>query len=331
MPKSSNQKLKIVYLMKILLDNTDEEHAMSMVDILAALKKYDISAERKSIYNDMESLKQYGLDIIGEQKNRTYYYHVASRQFEIAELQLLVDTVQSAKFITAKKSNELIKKLEGLASKYDATKLQRQVYVSGRIKTMNESIYYNVDKIHLAIFTNSQIRFQYFQWNVKKQQELRHDGRFYQVSPWALSWDNENYYLVAYDSDAEQIKHFRVDKMLHISEISDKREGRESFRQFDMGVYAGKMFGMYAGEEQTVKILCDNKLAGAIIDRFGRNVFMIPYDDLHFTVNVDVSVSLQFIHWVMALGDGAKIVEPPEVVSKVHDEIKRLSEQYSYT
>ena len=192
MPKSSNQKLKLIYLMKILLERTDETHSITMPEIIDALAAYDISAERKSLYNDIENLRVYGLDVIGTQEDRTYSYHIGNRQFELAELKLLVDSVQSAKFITAKKSNELIKKIEGLASKYEASQLHRQVFVTGRVKTMNESIYYNVDRIHTAISENSRITFQYFQWNVDKKMELRHDGALYEVSPWSLSWDDEN-------------------------------------------------------------------------------------------------------------------------------------------
>ncbi len=328
MAKSPNQKLKLIYLMKIFLEQTDENHALTMQDILTELGRYDISAERKSIYSDIEYLRQYGLDIIGEQRDKGYVYYVASREFELAELKLLVDTIQSAKFITAKKSNELIKKIEGFASKYEAGQLQRQVYVAGRIKTMNESIYYNVDAIHGAIAANKQIRFQYFQWNVKKEMELRHGGAYYQVSPWALSWDDENYYLVAYDKIDQKLKHYRVDKMLRISQTDEAREGYKSFERFDTAIYTKKMFSMYAGNEENVKIQCENALAGVIIDRFGKDVFMYQADEEHFMVNVNVSVSKQFIHWVMALGAGAKIVGPEHVVNEVKEEISRLQKQY---
>ena len=205
MSRGTNQKLKLIYLMKILFEKTDDEHSLTLAEILQELARYDISAERKSIYADFESLRLYGIDIISEQRNRTVYYHVGSRDFEIAELKLLVDAVQSSKFITEKKSRELIKKLEGFASKHEARQLHRQVYVQGRIKTMNESIYYNVDKIHQAIGKNVQIKFQYYQWNVNKEMELRHNGAFYHISPWELIWDDENYYLVGYDSKARII------------------------------------------------------------------------------------------------------------------------------
>ena len=328
MAKGTNQKLKILYLMKILMERTDENHSITMPEIISALEAYGISAERKSIYSDIESLRTYGLDIVGEAEGKTFYYRVVDRTFELAELKLLVDSVQSAKFITEKKSNELIKKIESLSSKYEAQQLQRQVYTSNRIKTLNESIYYNVDLLHDAINENSQIKFHYFQWNVDKKMELRKDGAYYVVSPWGLSWDDENYYLIAFDATANKIKHYRVDKMLHIELTGEKREGKDHFDKFDMALYAKKMFGMFAGEEENVKIECHNRLAGVIIDRFGKDVTMIKKDIDHFTVNVKVAVSKQFLAWVMALGNDAKIIGPDRVVQQVKDELTRLCELY---
>lgn len=328
MPRSSNQKLKLIYLMKILLERTDETHSITMSEIIDALAAYDIGAERKSLYNDIESLRLYGLDIIGTQEDRTYSYHIGNRQFELAELKLLVDSVQSAKFITAKKSNELIKKIEGLASKYEASQLHRQVFVAGRVKTMNESIYYNVDRIHTAIAENSRITFQYFQWNVDKKMELRHGGALYEVSPWSLSWDDENYYLIAYDSSEKMIKHFRVDKMLHIKSNGKGREGKLEFKSFDMAAYARKMFGMYGGKEECVRIECENSFAGVMIDRFGKDVSMTRLDDGHFAVNVEVAVSRQFLAWIMGLGEGVTLAGPDYVVAMMNDEIDRLVKQY---
>ncbi len=324
----ANQKLKQLYLMKILLENTDETHSMTMPDIVSALKAYDITAERKSIYDDIEALRLYGMDIIGEKCGKTYLYHIGSRDFELAELKLLVDSVQSSKFITAKKSNELIGKIERIASKYEAKQLQRQVYVAERIKTMNESIYYNVDIIHNAIANNVKIRFQYFQWNVDKKQELRHNGEYYLISPWALSWDNENYYLIGYDHKAGIIKHYRVDKMLNISETEENREGKQLFRQFDMAIYAKKMFGMFDGKEQSVRIECVNSFAGVMIDRFGKSVTMIKTDEEHFAVNVTVAVSRQFLSWIISLGDGVVITAPEDVVELMKDEISALKSRY---
>lgn len=270
------------------------------------------------------------MDIVGEQHDRTYYYYLVSRQFELAELKLLVDSVQSAKFITERKTNQLIKKIEGLASKYQASQLQHQVYVSQRVKTTNEKIYYNVDKIHTAIDRNSMISFQYFQWNVKKEMVLRKDGEPYIVSPWALTWDDENYYMVAIDSSDEKVKHFRVDKMLNIEFLDKPRLGGEKFsgQNADVGLYAKKVFGMFSGKEEIVKLECKNEMAGVIIDRFGKDTMFIPKDDEHFTANVKVIVSNQFISWIFSLGDGVKIVEPEDILEKVKTEVERLSKQY---
>ena len=328
MPKGTNQKFKLYYLAKILTEKTDEDHYITMPEILEELERYEVTANRKSIYNDLKDLERLGIEVEGEPIGKGYHYHVVDRQFELPELKLLVDAIQSSKFITARKSNELIKKLETLVSKYEAAKLQRQVFVSGRIKTMNESIYYNVDEIHNAIAENRKIRFQYFQWNVKKEMELRHGGAYYHISPWGMSWDDENYYLVGYDSEADMIKHYRVDKMLHIRMSEETREGKEIFQKLDMAAYTKKSFGMYGGKEERVKLLVKNGFAGIMIDRFGKDVSTIPVDEEHFIVNVDVQVSSQFFSWVFALGDGVQIVGPENVVEQVKNEIERLKRQY---
>ena len=328
MPKGTNQKFKLYRLAQIMQEKTDEEHYITMPEIKKSLAEYDITADRKSIYADLRDLSTLGVEVEGEPTGNRYHYHVVNRPFELPELKLLVDAIQSSKFITEKKSNTLIKKLEKLVSKYDAQKLQRQVYVSGRIKTMNESIYYTVDTIHNAISQNRKIRFQYFQWNVKKEMELRHNGAYYHISPWGLSWDHENYYLVGYDSDAEKIKHYRVDKMLHLQMTEEEREGKEHFARMNMADYAKKSFSMFGGKEQEVKLLVENRLAGVIIDRFGKNVMLIPVDEEHFSVNVDVYVSNQFLGWIFSLGESVKIVEPDEVVERMKQEIERLRVQY---
>lgn len=328
MAKGENQKFKLYYLAKIMLEKTDETHYITVPQMIEYLEGYGVKAERKSIYTDLEDLEKIGIEVAGERDGRSYHYHVVSHQFEMPELKLLVDAIQSSKFITAKKSDQLIKKLEGFVSEYEAKQLQRQVYVSGRIKTMNESIYYNVDAIHNAISDNKKIRFQYFQWNEKKEEVLRHQGAFYEISPWGLSWDNENYYLIGYDGEAEKIKHYRVDKMRRISMTELPRDGREAVSTLDMATYTRKSFGMFGGEPVTVKLLVAHELAGVIIDRFGKDIMMIPEDDRHVIVNVDVQISHQFISWVFALGDGVKIIGPASVVEETKQFIRELRSQY---
>lgn len=325
----SNQKLKILYLAKILLENTDADHDITLQEIIDKLDANNVTAERKSLYDDINQLNDFGIKIKKTQYGKTFHYQVADRDFEIAELKLLADSVASAKFITEKKSNELIKKIEHLASKHDASKLQRQVYVAGRVKSMNNDIMEIVDAIHNAISQNLKISFQYFRWNIKKQPELRKGGARYIVSPWGLLWDDENYYLVGYDSDADMIKHYRVDKILHIKVEKTRREGRHKFKEVDMAEYAKKMFNMFDGEEQDVEILCINDLAGVMIDRFGKDIRMLKVDEEHFKVKAKVAASSHFIHWIMALGAGAQIIGPENLVEEVRKEIRRLADQYN--
>ena len=322
------QKLKLFYLYDILKERTDEEHAIGMGEIIKALDAYGVHAERKAIYNDIQTLKLYGADIQGEKIGKAFQYRLLSRDFEMPELKLLVDAVQSSKFITGRKSKDLIKKIEGLTSTYEARTLDRQVFVAGRIKTMNESIYYNVDSIHRAIAGDVQIRFKYFRWTEKKEQELRRDGADYVVSPWGLVWDDENYYLIGYDADREEIRHYRVDKMKSIRPTTDKRLGKAAFGDKDMATYTEKRFGMYDGEVLKVTLLCKNEMAGVIIDRFGKNVPMIKHDKDHFETKVDMALSPIFLGWVAGMGDGIQITGPDEAVKQMTDMLRGLNGIY---
>ena len=328
MPKGKNQKFKLYRLAQIMLEQTDEEHYITMPEIMSALAEYEITADRKSIYADLKDLEKLGIEIEGERIGSGYHYHVIGRNFELPELKLLVDAIQSSKFITERKTNALIKKLEKMVSKYDAQKLQRQVYVSGRIKTMNESIYYTVDAIHNAITENKKIKFQYYQWNVKKEMELRHNGAWYHISPWGLSWADENYYLVAYDAAAGIIKHYRVDKMQNTEILETDRKGEESFKNFDLAAFAKKTFGMYGGVDAEVTLECKNELAGVIIDRFGHDVWLIPQGEDHFKTRVLVSVSPQFFGWVTGIGSGMKITGPDNVKSEYKAYLQDVLENY---
>lgn len=325
MAKSSNQKMKLLYLMKIFMEYTDEEHPLTTSEIISKLKGYDISAERKSLYDDIECLRTFGMDIISRRERPAGHY-LGSREFELAELKLLVDTVQSSKFITTKKSTQLIKKLENLASRYEAQQLHRQVYVNNRPKTMNESIYYNVDKLHTAIAANSKIKFKYFEWTVTKEIKLKRGGESYKVSPWALIWDDENYYLIAYDDLSESIRHYRVDKMLDIEYIDEKRSGRELFADFDAAQYEKKMFGMFGGEEKNVTLLCKNGIINVIVDRFGRDVTVHKADEEHFTVHIKASISPQFFGWLTGLGTSAVISSPVSIRDEYAAYLKEILE-----
>lgn len=313
MARSANQKIKILYLMRILLERTDDDHGLTLEEISNALLECGVEAERKTLYDDLEVLRVFGLDI-EKRKDKTVRYHVVSREFELPELKLLVDAVQSSKFITHKKSNELIKKIESFTSRYEAQQLQRQVFVSNRIKTMNESIYYTVDYIHDAINSNVKVSFQYFSWNVKKEKALRHNGDRFVISPWALTWDDENYYMIGYDHISGLVKHYRVDKMLNIQLTDEKRDGADLFKNFDMAVYSKETFGMYGGKEQPVSLRCNNRIAGVIIDRFGTNLPFSNVTDTHFEIRIKVHTSPLFYSWLMSFGADITILGPQEVV-----------------
>ncbi|MBR2387856.1 MAG: WYL domain-containing protein [Clostridia bacterium] len=326
MAKSSSQKLKILYLMKIFLERTDCEHSLTLAEIIKLLADENISAERKSLYDDINTLRAYGMNIETVRDSSVRYY-LESRLFELPELKLLVDAVQASKFITAKKSGELIKKLEKFSSTYEAMRLNRQVYVSNRIKAMNESIYYNVDFIHNAINDNKKITFKYYEWTPEKEKRLRHDGALYSVSPWALTWDDEYYYMIAYDSAVSKIKHYRVDKMVKISISDEKREGSEVFEDFDMAIYSKQTFGMFGGELTTVRIECDNSLAGVVIDRFGTDVTMLPRGE-KFEASIRVMVSPTFISWALGFGSKLKILSPTPVAEMLKDTAKAALSMY---
>ena len=323
-----NQRLKMLYLQKILAEETDQNHGLSIQEIIHRLEEYGVNVDRKTLYKDFDALERYGLEILSEQDGRTVLYHLSDRTFELPELKLLVDSVQASKFITEKKSRQLIRKLESLVSNQEAKHLHRQVLITGRVKAINENIYYNVDLLHEAINQGKQIRFHYGQWNVKKQIELRRGGAWYQASPWCLMWDDENYYLVAYDSEDEKIKHYRVDKMLNLSITSLAREGKTQFRQFDAAQYTKQMFGMFGGDVMRVTLEGRNDMVGVLIDRFGKDITVLPKDKESFIAHIEVAASRHFLGWIIALGDGIRITGPESLVRQMKEEAKRLSEVY---
>ena len=312
MAKAPGQKLKLLYIIKFLSENTDENHPASTSDIIAYLEANGVHSQRKSVYDDMEKLCNFGYDIIQVHSRLGGGYYMAGREFELAELKLLVDAVQSSRFITTKKSRSLIRKLEQMAGKYDAGKLQRQVYVAGRIKTENESIYYSIDTIHRAIQENRQIRFQYLDWNLNKELVPRANSERC-VSPWALIWQDENYYLAAYDSNDSVMKHYRVDKMGRVEVLKEARTGMEQFSKVDLAAYTNQIFGMYGGREEIVTIQFPNRLIGVVLDRFGRKADIRQMPEEVFRIRAKVMVSGQFYGWLAGIGGEAVIVSPVSV------------------
>lgn len=297
---SFDQKLRTLRLMEILLERTDDAHMLNASELCTILdQEYGISTDRRTIYTEMEILDKFGLDI-QQKKGKNPGYYIGARDFELPELKLLVD----------------------------AAMLSKYVFIVNRPKTENETVYYNVDYIHTAIYENKEIKFHYAEWTVKKELKLKKDGAFYVVSPWALTWDDENYYLVAYDAAAGIIKHYRVDKMQNTEILETDRKGEESFQNFDLAAFAKKTFGMYGGVDAEVTLECRNELAGVVIDRFGHDVWLIPQGEDHFKTRVLVSVSPQFFGWVTGIGSGMKITGPENVKAEYKAYMQDVLENY---
>ncbi len=317
MPKGSNQKLKLYYLRKIMLDETDDEHGLTMSEIIDRLREYEVSAERKTLYEDIKALSELGIEVIREQSGREYLYYATGRDFELAEVKLLVDAISASRFISEKKTQNLIKKISSLVSKYEAGSLRRQVYLSGRIKTMNESVYYNVDAVHRAIFEGKRIRFKYCSWSTDKKLVPRYGGKVYEISPWALSYNDECYYMIGYDSDREAVRHYRVDKMLSISVTDKPRDGRDAIEKIEIGTYVTQNFGMCGGEVRRLRIRLPEDKCGIFIDRFGKELNFSHVGEGLVETSVTLAVSTNFYGWLFGLGADVRVVGPPSVVEDI--------------
>ncbi len=327
MPKAEKQKQKLLYILKMLHEKSDESHPIRMDAIIAMLDREGIKAERKSIYNDMDTLRDFGYDIVLT-KGKNGGYFLASREFEAAELKVLVDAVQASRFITAKKSNELIGKLTKLACEQEAKHLKREVYVVNRVKSDNESIFYNVDDIYRAMEQNQQIAFQYMDYSLKKEVHYRRNGKVYQVSPWALTWNEEKYYLIAYDEEAKALKHYRVDKIKNISILKDNRVIDAENKNFNVAEYCNRFFGMYSGISEIVTVRFPNELMSVVVDRFGKDITVHAKEDNSFTIRINVAVSPQLFGWLTGLGPEVQIVSPGAVVEEYRKYLKSILNQY---
>ncbi len=328
MPRNSNQKLKLLVLADIFRNETNEEHPISLTQIIEMLEYYGIEAERKSIYTDIEALCNYGLDIMKTGVSRNTAYYLSGGDFEIHELKLLADAVACSRFITEKKSRELIAKLGTLTDRYDAGELKRSVIVSDRVKNGNEQIYYNVDAIEEAIRRKKKIRFLYFDYDRKKVKNYHNNKQYSEVSPYALCWKDENYYLVGYYDKYEAVSNFRVDKIEKVEIIEDEKRVEQP-KDFSLSEYTKKRFGMFSGDDRRVTLKVHNSLSGVIFDRFGRNNTTVTIlDDDWFSVNQPVTVSPVFFSWVMQFGDKMEITEPEDVRNDFKKHLRSIMKLY---
>lgn len=328
MAKGSNQKLKVLHLLDILREQSDEQHPLTLSQIMQALEHRGVEIrDRKSLYSDMDALRDYGVDILGQHRGREYVYYLGEREFELPELKLLADAVQSSRFITQHKTRRMLAKLQQLTSVHQGRELQRQSHILNRSKATGEQIYYSVDAIHHAIDQGRQITFQYYEWVLtwgreKVEKRLRRDGKRYRVSPIVLIWEDENYYLRAYDHDRQEARSYRVDKMQQIRvEETHVRVPEED--RVDPALYTKKAFNMFSGQVETVKLQLENHLIGVVVDRYGQDVFLSPGEDAdHFFATIEVALSAQFYSWVFSFGSEAVILEPAWVAQTMKEKLQ---------
>ncbi|MBQ3663644.1 MAG: WYL domain-containing protein [Clostridia bacterium] len=331
MKNASGQKLKLLYLYRFLLRESDEEHPVTIGDMVRELNAYGISADRRTLYDDLGLLELFGVDIVKNNSGRNTSYYVGERDFQEAELKILSDAVQASNFLTPAKTDELISKLKKTASVHQAKKLERQMHMIGDAsKQRNESVYYSVDSISDAIDRRHKIRFQYFHYNMQGEKILRHDGKIYQVSPFAFFSADQNYYLIAYDTSQQKILHFRVDRMIRVTELEEEREGDSAFNALDIRQYASKVFSMFAGEEHYVTMRFSSELTDSVFDRFGSSdTVLVPDGTDHFIVKKKIAVSPQFFAWIFGFGNRAEILAPEQARKGFSEMLSEISGLYS--
>lgn len=328
MSKSNNQKLKLLYLLRIFWEETDEKHSLSLRQITEKLASLDISVERKTLYSDFEELRQFGFDIQQQNAGKSASYFLASRDLELAELKLLSDIINSSRFLSEKKSKTLIAKISKLLSVHEAKEINNAAFSNFR-KSPNETVFYNIDSIYRAIQMDRQISFKYYQWSLDKKLNPRHGGKTYVISPYFMIWDNENYYLVAYDTQSEKIKHFRIDKIKSVDIKPNNRDGKFLFEGITPNDYATEHFGMFGGDSYRVQLEADVSLLGVIIERFGRDVNIVPSNNgKTILVQTYVVASDKFFGWLLSMGDKIKIKKPDELSQRMLSYLENIINQY---
>jgi len=318
MPHVGGQKYKIINEYQILMNESDEQHQINAIEMTRRLEARGIPAERKTVYKDMATLMEAGVDVVKGDKG----YYIGSRVFELAELKLLVDAVGASKFISQKKTKELVEKITTLASMDEATQLTRQVVVPEKRSTGNEKIFYSIDVIYQCLDNNKKMSFKYQDWTLTKEMKPRHGGKIYVVSPAFLLRNDENYYLVAYDDDSQQIRHYRVDKIISAEMLEEERSGDKQRGALNPHEYAKQHISMFAGDERVVTIRFDKRLIGVVLDKFGADIDIRAEGEDLVRARISVAVSPQLYGWLT--GIGATICFPEEEERKFKDYIKAI-------
>lgn len=324
------QKIKLLYIIKILTELTDEDHPLSATEICEKLSAYDITAERKAIYDDIECLISFGYDIISTRVPKNGYF-LASRDFELPEIYLLGDAVRTAKFISEKKTRELTSKLDGMLSRYQSKKSINGIYIDNSSKTRNEEIFYNIDSINTAISEGKKISFKYGK-RVLNNRQITTEYKTRTVSPYAMTWQDDHYYLICNYQKYDNLMNLRIDRIKsvqildeqsrHFSEVSDYKD------TFDVADYTKKLFGMFGGDMQQVKLRCSNKILEQVADRFGENIFITNVTDTHFDFTVKAAVSDGLVTWIMNYGSDIEVITPAELRNKIADRAEKVLEVY---
>lgn len=327
---SESKKLIPVYLQQLFLEKTDKNHFIRMPEILSFLETKGIYADRRTIYSAISLLNTADFEIIGVQEKGGYKYHHPNRTFSTNELKFLIDSVAASKFLTERKSRELIEKIKSLSCMYSRESLNRNVLLGNRIKSMNDKVLKNLDIIYAAIGSNNKLIFEYVKWTPERKLVSMRKGQTYSASPFAVTLNDDNYYLIAYDDKYHNIRHYRIDKMQAINISPAAREGREYYKQFNIAEYKQKTFGMFSGKEESVKLQCSNSIAGVIIDRFGESAAIRPDFDnpKEFIARVTVNISPQFYAWLFALGTDVKILSPKSVIHDFSAMTDSVLQQY---
>ena len=322
---SDSKKLTLIYLQQLFLEKTDKTHYIRMPEILSYLESNGIIVDRRTIYKDLKLLDYAGFEILGVQEKGGYKYHHPARLFDTNELKFLIDSVSSSSLLTETKSKELVKKIKSLGSQYDNNYLNRGILNGSRIRSMNDKVFHNLDVIYSAISQNLKLSFQYMRWTPQKKMEYFRAGKLFDASPYAISLNDNKYYLVAYDSRTEELRHYRIDRMSNIQLIQEQRAGKELFKTFNVVEHTQKTFGMFNGEEHSVAIEFPDSMAGVFIERFGNSASIRPSFDRkgYSVVRAKISVSPQFFGWILGLGDSVKILSPESVVNEFAATLKK--------